>query len=107
MKFKVKKYSNHIEAGEYIGHISEIFTGTDDKYVGMRIITEGSDVIYSTSLAFNSVIFQQFSVCYMDENGIADTDDMQGSLIRFTVEDRETSNDIISKIVKIEPMSEE
>lgn len=107
MKFKIKNYENHIEAGEYTGCIEEIFTGADNNYVCMKISIENSNVIFSTSLAFDTVLFHRFSSNYADENGEADTDNIVGSLIRFTVADKENKIEKVSRIVKIEPIMEE
>lgn len=105
MKFTPKNYVGYLPEGEYHGTITGQSESADEKYLWLKIAVEGeTDTTLNISVPTNSVLFNQFSMYYADDNNQVDTEDFVGTLIEFSVKDKVVGNNVYSKFVTLTPV---
>ena len=106
MYFKPIKITTYIPSGIYEGAIIEQSCSSDERYLWIKIEIEGFEEIFNTSLSVNSVLFNNFSQAFKNNDGIVNTEDFVNTMIRFSVTDRTIRGQTYSKINSIEAILE-
>lgn len=109
MNIKLQKLTGLLPEGEYSGTIIETSVSKDIKYLWLKIEVDGtSDEILNISMPINSVLFDKFARCFVENSDVINTDEFVNTLIKFTLKDRTSSTgETFSKFVKISPVFED
>lgn len=107
MKHKLRKVTNHIPAGEYQGTIIGQNLSSDGRFLWLTIEVEKMNSDLSVCMLFGGVMYFNFAKYLADDNGEVDTDDFLYTVVRFTVEDKKTDDNVYSKLKKFSPVLEE
>lgn len=107
MKLKLQKITGHIPQGSYQGVITEESVSFDGKYLWMKIELKDYIEILNISIPINSVLFNQFALCFQDDDGNVDTEDFIDTEIKFTVGDKTIGVVTYSKFLTLEPVWED
>ncbi len=109
MNIPLQKLTGLLPEGEYSGTIIETSVSTDMKYLWLKIeVDDTSDEILNISMPINSVLFDKFARCFVEDSDVVNTDDFVNTMIKFTLKDRTSSiGETFSKFVKISPIYEE
>lgn len=97
--FKPQHIVSRLEEGEHTGILKEIYYLEEKGSFWFKINVDG--VILNTSLSQNSIVFNNFAINFVDDNGCFDTDDLINKMIKFNVKDSKLNNTIFSKITEI------
>ncbi len=106
MKIKPQNITAKIPNGEYTGNIIEQSQSADMHFQWFKIEVDGIKDILNVSLPIDSVLFNEFAMCFCDENGEMDTEYFVDTPIRFTVISRNINGMEYSKLRTIEPIDD-
>lgn len=107
MKMQLKEVTNHIPAGDYQGTIVEQNESSDGKFLWLKIKVDEAESTLSTSIYLNGVMFYNFAKYFADDNGELDTEEFLNAEVQFSVADKQSGDNIYSKLTKLSPVFEE
>lgn len=97
--FKPQRIVSHLQEGEYTGILTEVSYSEEKGNFWFKINVDG--VTFNSSLSQNNIVFNNFAINFVDNDGCFDTDNLIGQTVMFKVKDSAFNGIIYSRITEI------